>query len=98
MIDVKLFKAEALVATLLDARDNKWRNDAEILQEDRRGCQIWVVRVDRWYLRYSAGPKQGHFWDAYGEDYLSPELALLALVQAPVPPSRLAWPEQQERS
>ena len=42
------------------------------------------------FLRHSAGPRQHHFWDMYGDDYLSPELALLALVQAPPPPRVLA--------
>lgn len=38
------------------------------------------------FLRYSAGPRQGFFWDTYGDDFQTAELALLALVQAPVPP------------
>lgn len=36
-------------------------------------------------LRYSRGPAQGFFWDIYGEDMLSPELALIALSRAPAP-------------
>ncbi len=42
-------------------------------------------KVVRWYLRHSKGPHQGHGWDIYGDDYQSPELALLALSQAPPP-------------
>lgn len=38
------------------------------------------------YLRHSLGPLQGHGWDIYGDDYHSPELALIALSQAPAPP------------
>lgn len=41
---------------------------------------------DDTFLRYSKGPLQGYFWDVYGEDFHSPELALLALSQAPAPP------------
>lgn len=37
------------------------------------------------YLRHSAGPKQGFFWDIYGDDMQSVELAVLALSQAPAP-------------
>jgi len=37
------------------------------------------------FLRHSAGPLQGFFWDIYGDDFQSVELALLALAQAPVP-------------
>lgn len=37
------------------------------------------------YLRHSAGPKQGFFWDVYGDDLQSVELAVLALHQAPAP-------------
>ena len=38
-------------------------------------------------LRYSAGPKQGFFWDICGDDMLSIELAIIALSQAPSPVS-----------
>lgn len=37
------------------------------------------------YLRHSAGPRQGFFWDCYGDDLMSVELAILALHQAPYP-------------
>lgn len=37
------------------------------------------------FLRYSAGPKQGFFWDIYGEDFQNESLALLALHKAPAP-------------
>lgn len=37
------------------------------------------------FLRYSKGPKQGFFWDIYGEDMHSVELAILALSKAPAP-------------
>ena len=37
------------------------------------------------YLRYSAGPKQGFFWDVYGADFHNTELAVIALSHAPAP-------------
>lgn len=37
------------------------------------------------FLRYSCGPAQGFFWDIYGDDMQTVELALLALSQAPIP-------------
>ena len=36
-------------------------------------------------LRYSKGPKQGFFWDIYGDDMNSVELAIIALANAPAP-------------
>ncbi len=39
------------------------------------------------FLRYSRGPKQGYFWDIYGDDMHSIEVAILALSRAPVPSS-----------
>ena len=41
---------------------------------------------DKHFLRYSKGPAQGHSWDSYGDDYQTPELALMALAAAPPPP------------
>lgn len=37
------------------------------------------------FLRYSNGPKQGFFWDVYGDDMHNTELAIIALSQAPAP-------------
>ncbi|UIF90919.1 hypothetical protein [Cupriavidus sp. UYPR2.512] len=37
------------------------------------------------FLRYSKGPAQGFFWDIYGEDFQSIELAIVALSRAPAP-------------
>ena len=39
------------------------------------------------FLRYSRGPKQGFFWDVYGDDMQDVELAIIALSQAPYPRS-----------
>lgn len=37
------------------------------------------------FLRYSKGPKQGFFWDYYGDDMQSVALAIIALSRAPTP-------------
>lgn len=37
------------------------------------------------YLRHSAGPGQCYFWDVYGSNMMTVELAVLALSQAPAP-------------
>lgn len=39
------------------------------------------------FLRYSAGPRQGFFWDSYGDDMMTVPLAFKALVEAPTPPN-----------
>lgn len=39
------------------------------------------------YLRHGNGVLMRYFWDCYGDDFGSPEAALLALLQAPIPPS-----------
>lgn len=39
------------------------------------------------FLRYSCGPKQCFFWDIYGDDMQSVELAIIALSNAPYPRS-----------
>jgi len=98
VIDPCLFSVERLLATLLDDRHGNrdaWRKHAEIVTEyisphappgTPGRC---VVRFGSSFLRHSKGPGQGHSWDCYGDDYLYPELALLALCAAPVPPGLL---------
>jgi hypothetical protein len=108
MIDTKLFTVERLVAALLDTsygNHNKWWSLVEIIPDymppypqpgTRPRC---VVKCKKDFLRHSAGPSQGHFWDVYGDDYLTPELALLAVVQAPIPPffiDKAIWREASE--
>lgn len=100
MIDPALFTVERLLATMLDdmhGNVDRWRKYAEIIPkymppypsaETRPSC---VVRWRDNYLRYSKGPRQGFSWDIYGDDMQTPELALLALLQAPVPPGALTY-------
>ena len=46
-----------------------------------------VERDDYRYLRYSNGPLQGTFWDVYGDDFHTPELALVMLSRSQPPPT-----------
>lgn len=41
------------------------------------------------YLRHSGGPQTGSFWDIYGDDFLTEELALVELSKAPAPTARV---------
>jgi hypothetical protein len=95
MIDPRLFTVERLLATFLDHESgnrDKWRRFAEIVpgyippfpSPDTQ--PTLVIRYGESFLRYSKGPRQGFFWDMYGDDFYTAELALVALLQAPVPP------------
>lgn len=100
-IDPALFTVEKLLQALLDDNSghrDRWRRFVEIVpdyvppfaKENDRKPRVVVRYTDReggvHFLRYSKGPRQGHFWDVYGDDYMEPELALMALLEAPVPP------------
>ncbi len=104
-IDPALFTVERLLATFLDDSSGShdvWRQTATIIPgymplfprpETRTRC---VVRCGGSFLRHSHGPSQGHFWDAYGDDYQTPELAFMALLEAPIPPGLIkpeVWDE-----
>lgn len=98
MINPSLFTVERLLATILDTAHgnrNVWWRLAEIVPDymppfpGPETLPMCVVRVGESFLRYSKGPRQGYFWDIYGDDFMTPELALMALAQAPVPPSLL---------
>ena len=98
MIDPNLFTVERLLAVILDdmsGNPDTWKKHAEIIlkymppfpREDTR--PTCVVKLGKSFLRYSHGPRQGYFWDAYGDDMQSPERALMALLRAPVHPFAL---------
>ncbi len=85
---------DSLVGYLLD---QPWMRDCEIIpdympphprENTRPRCVVRFSAPD-WktssYLRYSKGPKQGFFWDMYGDDLQDSELAILAIHQAPAP-------------
>lgn len=98
MIDEKLFTVRGLLDALLsdaqfktDMHGDTWRKYCEIIpdESDARGKKIVVVRCREAYLRYSKGPKQGFFWDMYGDDMMTPEMALVALLHlSPALPRR----------
>lgn len=49
-----------------------------------KGVYIWY-QPKRMFLRYSRGPRQKTFWDIYGDDFVTTELAVIALADAPAP-------------
>lgn len=85
--------AVKLISLLLEER---WHEKCEIIpdympehprEETQPTVQIRYNDGSKYppMLRYSRGPKQGFFWDIYGEDMQTVELAILALSQAPTP-------------
>lgn len=91
--DPAQFDAAKLVGLLL--RDH-WMHECEIVpaymppyrgSNTKPKCVVRYVYEDGsdTFLRYSAGPLQGYFWDCYGDDMHSPEMALVAIANAPPP-------------
>lgn len=99
MIDPSLFTAETLLKVVLEARDTPWLNEITIIPkymppyprpDTRPSCVVSYPftdprdgEQDQCFLRRKF---KGHFWDIYGDDYLTPERALLAILEAPPPP------------
>lgn len=90
MIDPSLFTVQRLLDALLSddfGNRDAWRRLAEIVPNymppfpSAETRARTVVRCGSQFLRYSKGPHQGHFWDVYGDDYGTPELALIALLK-----------------
>jgi len=92
-VEIPKFDIEELIKLLLD---QEWHKKCEIIPEympkypgkDTRPSVAVKYNDDSEYppfLRYSKGPKQGFFWDVYGDDMLSVELAIVALSKAPYP-------------
>lgn len=87
------FSVERLVGLLLDTTgfQEAWRSRAEIIvnylppHADENTAPRCVVRIGSSFLRHSRGPAQQYSWDTYGDDFLYPELALLALSRAEPP-------------
>lgn len=93
--DAKQFDSQNLVNLLLNYH---WQHECEInpcylppnpRPDTKPECQIHYKNKYGMYsgLRYSKGPRQGYFWDVYGDDFYTPELALIALSKAPPPHS-----------
>lgn len=94
-IKPELFSVEGILPYLLD---ESWHKECEIIldymprypnKDTKPTVQIRHNNGTKYpaFLRYSKGPKQGFFWDVYGEDFHNPNLALIALSQAPAPRS-----------
>lgn len=92
--DASQFDLQKVINLLLTQH---WMHECKIIpdymppfprKDTRPTCQIHYVYPDGSDvgLRYSRGPLQGVSWDSYGDDFHSPELALVALSQAPAPP------------
>jgi len=88
------FSLDKLIRNLLTQH---WMHECRIIpdymppfpdKDTRPTCQVFYQYSDGTEsgLRYSKGPLQGYFWDVYGDDMLSPELALIAIAKAPPPP------------
>lgn len=99
MFDKVKFDVGRLVSELLGIDwtmpGNAWRKDCDIIPDYRPRNPVLDARCvvlhvpSGAYLRHSKGPRQGHSWDIYGDDYQCPELALIALSKAPPPPELL---------
>ena len=92
MIRPSMFNPAELVSLLLRSHryEDSWRQYAEILHEDAPMPPRCLVRFGKNFLRHSRGPAQGCFWDYYGDNFSTPELALIALAEAPSPPEAAA--------
>jgi hypothetical protein len=93
-----MFDHSTLIDSLLQYR---WQHECTIIpgyQPDGNGLVKCVIvyennhAVDQYgmpqqkqFLRYSKGPLPGTFWDIYGDDFHSPEIALIALSKAAPP-------------
>ncbi len=88
------FDMDKLVRVLLTQH---WMHECEIIPqymppfpdaETKPTCQVRYryESGETVFLRYGKGPLQGYFWDGYGEDMHSPEMALVAISQSPAPP------------
>lgn len=78
-------RMEALIDTLLPY---EWQRRCVIEMSDEAPlCRVHTGGPEKRWLRYSGGPSQGTSWDVYGDEFLYPELAIVALSQA-MPPGK----------
>lgn len=90
MIDPTIFNLERLIDWLLGYSnsnpENIWIRDCNIFKDDKNNMIVSHDSKDGvCYLRFSKGPHQHYFWDCHGDNFLTPELALIALSKAPIP-------------
>lgn len=92
------FSMRRLVNIMLD---QLWQHECEIIEHymppypsatTTPRCVIRHIGNGEVFLRHSRGPLQGFFWDVYGEDFHTPELALWALAHAPAPRGAMCVP------
>lgn len=82
---------DSIVLACVEDNPLDWRVYAKIIPDymppyPRPDTQPRVVVEFRGqFLRYSCGPRQGWFWDGYGDDLKTPGLAFKALLEAPCP-------------
>jgi len=91
-INIPEFSIKKLIELLLDQR---WHKECEIIPDymppypnaDTKPTVVvkYPNKHKGTFLRYSCGPKQGFFWDTYGDNMMSVELAIIALSKAPIP-------------
>lgn len=91
-MDIPDFKIENLLDLLFT---QKWQKECVIIPDympqytTKKTKPTVVVKYPNKYedvfLRYSVGPQQCYFWDTYGDNFVTVELAIMALHQAPVP-------------
>ena len=77
----------------LDSNEHRWRRECEIIvdymppnpgKDTKPTCVIYHPPTEC-FVRYSHGPVQGYFWDAYGDDFMRPEIAIVALSRCQKP-------------
>ncbi len=94
MIDNVKTDIETFIKFICRLYGNEWYENLSIELVDLPGGKRLVLKHNNpkenntnWYLRFSAGPRQGYFWDMYGEDLQSYEMVLWILCQKlPRPP------------
>jgi hypothetical protein len=91
-MNIPEFNPEKLIELLLD---QKWQRECVIIPDymppyphaDTRPSVVvkYPNEFEDVFLRYSQGPHQGYFWDIFGDDLMTIELAIFALHKAPIP-------------
>jgi len=92
MIDIKKVDIKKMIGFMLY---QPWHRNCDIIPDyirpnDKKKEEIVIIRYNSGsehppFLRHSAGPKNDFFWDIYGDNFKSVELAIIALSKAPFP-------------
>lgn len=90
------FPLDSLDRLILTCLREQWQRDCRIIpdymppfphEDTQPTVQVQHVPSGR-FLRYSKGPSTGTFWDCYGEDFMTVELAFWELLKATSPLTR----------